>query len=647
MKKLIACLLAAAMILACAAPVLAEEAADGLNVAVTTPLTGNFFTAQWGNGTSDTDVRAMIHGYNLITWDAAQGMFVTDPTVVSGLAVTQDPQGNRTYTVALYGDMVYSDGTPITARDYAFSILLALSPEMAQLGGSPRKMPWLVGADAYAAGASRELAGLRVLDDDLLSFTVRHEYLPFFYELGLLDCNPFPIAVIAPGVRVADEGRGAFLTNADGGAQPVFTADLLRATVLDPETGYRTHPAVTSGPYILTSYEDGTAVFDLNPLFKGDANGRKPALRHVTFRAMAQDELIPALEDGFVNLVNKAASSAVIDQGLALTGDGGFASANYNRSGLSFIAFNADRAPAQDPALRQAVAYAMDRDAITEGTVSAYGMRAIGYFGMGQWMYRMLSGAVDYPVPARTEDPAEEAANEQALAAWRALSLDEIEPYLRDEARAAALLNDAGWNLNSAGEPFTPGTDDLRYRMGETGPEPLSLRLAYPTGSAAAQALETVLPENLRAVGIELTVEALPMAELLPQYYHTEPSDYDLFFLATNFELVYDPSAAFELKDGHHVWIATGIGDDALWAETVAMRKTQPGDLLTYCRHWLAFQVRFAEVLPIIPVYSNIYYDFYPQTLQNYDPTMSVSWPQAAIPAFLAQPQTDAEGAAD
>ena len=35
---------------------------DELIVAVTTPLTGNFFTNMWGNGSSDLDVRAMIHG---------------------------------------------------------------------------------------------------------------------------------------------------------------------------------------------------------------------------------------------------------------------------------------------------------------------------------------------------------------------------------------------------------------------------------------------------------------------------------------------------------------------------------------------------------------------------------------------------------
>ena len=652
MNRIIACLLAAALLLSCASALAEEQAAsasDEWNVAVTTPITGNFFTSQWGNGVSDTDVRAMIHGCNLVEWDTAQGMFVVDQTVVSGMAVTEDTEGNRTYTIALYSDMVYSDGTPITAWDYAFTLLLTLSPEMAQLGGTPRRMPYLQGADAYAAGETQVLSGVRVLADDQLSLTVLGDYLPFFYELGLLDCQPYPIAVLAPGVRVADDGQGVYLTNIDETVtEPVFTADLLRDTILDPETGYRTHPAVTSGPYTLVSYEDGVAEFALNPLYKGDANGHKPVIGRVTFRAMAQDELIPALSEGRTNLVNKATSAELIQQGMALMSeDERFTTANYTRSGLAFIAFNADRtseaggpSPVAEQAVRQAIAFAMDRDALVSGTVGDFGQRVNGYYGLGQWMYQLLNGTISYPVELQGEGAEAETAYEEALAAWEALSLDTIEPYAQDVERAAALLDETGWNLNQYGDAFAPGQGEPRFRADTDGLQPLSLRLAYAEGSAAGPFLETVLVENLRAVGIELTVEAIPMSELLPQYYHSRESGYDMFFLATNFDLLYDPSASFsETEDGGHVWTVSGIADEEMWAAAVAMRQTQPGDLMSYCASWLAFQRRFAQVLPAIPVYSNIYFDFYPSVLQNYAPASTASWPQALIPAYVGEPQ--------
>ena len=87
MKKLLAYLLVFVMALTAVTAGLAETAEEPaaqeaqqvtydyeeLTVAVTTPLTGNFFTNMWGNGTSDMDVRAMIHGYNLIEWNTDEG----------------------------------------------------------------------------------------------------------------------------------------------------------------------------------------------------------------------------------------------------------------------------------------------------------------------------------------------------------------------------------------------------------------------------------------------------------------------------------------------------------------------------------------------------------------------------------------------
>ena len=88
MKKILAWILASVMLMAFLPAVFAEETTevsetveqaetkapiqydyDELTVAVTTPLTGYFFTNMWGNNSSDLDIRSLIHGYNLIEWD--------------------------------------------------------------------------------------------------------------------------------------------------------------------------------------------------------------------------------------------------------------------------------------------------------------------------------------------------------------------------------------------------------------------------------------------------------------------------------------------------------------------------------------------------------------------------------------------------
>ena len=110
-----------------------------------------------------------------------------------------------------------------------------------------------------------------------------------------------------------------------------------------------------------------------------------------------------------------------------------------------------------------------------------------------------------------------------------------------------------------------------------------------------------------------------------------------MLFLATNFDTLYDPSLSFvETADGHHVWKTSGLVDDELWELAVSMRKTEVGDLLGYCGKWLKFQQRFMEQLPLLPMYTNVYFDFYPRVLHDYNISAHASWPQAIIEAYLA-----------
>lgn len=637
MAKKILALLAALSLLFGAVPALAESEPatveaevlpEELTVAVTTPLTGSFFTSLWGNGSSDMDVRFLLHGYNLVEWNGAQGMFVVNPQVVNSIVVTQDVKtGDRTYTMVLEHDLFYSDGTPITAWDYAFSLLLTMAPEMEAIGGNVRKPAYLLGYDDYISGKAGMLSGVRVIAEDQLAVTVRKEYLPFFYELGLLDCVPYPIHVLAPGACVADDGKGVYLTGE-------FTADGLAERILNSENGYRTWPSVVSGPYVLVSFEDGTATFELNPYSKV-----RPDFPRIVFRSLKQDELLPAFTSGEVLLLNKISDAAVVREGMALAEEQPerYTAYTYPRSGLSMLSFNAEHEALADVRVRRAIALLIDRDRFVADTVGEGGQRVDGYYGLGQWMYHLLTGAVSLTEPD-AEDAEAVAKYEQNKAALETLSLDSLPPYTRDPAAAAALLDEAGWNLNESGEPWQAG-DGLRYRAAEGGPEPLTLHLVYPLNSLAGPALEQQLPADLADGGIGLTVEAQPLVEILPQYYHTEESDYDLFFMATNFDLVYDPSAGFITDgEGNHIWAVGGLKDEKLYEAAVAMRKTQPGDLIGYCRAWLAFQQEYAAVLPSVSLYSNLYNDFGVSCLQNYVPASNVSWTEAIFNASFGTP---------
>ena len=635
MKKMLALLLTCALLLTSVSAAVAESGEENeITVAVTTPLTGNFFTNMWGNLSSDLDIRNLIHGYNLVEWDTEEGVFLPDDSVVSGSIAEKESNGDVTFILMLYRDLCYSDGTPITARDYAFSLLLTMSPEMKELGANVRTPEFIAGYKDYISGKSETLKGVKLTGDYILNITIDKAYLPFFYQMGLLDCVPYPIDVIAPGVTVEDDGDGVYLKNAKK-----FTAEVLKKTVLDEESGYRTHPSVTSGAYTLVSYENGTAVLEANPLYKGDSDGDIPEIKRITVVSKASDELMTALKDGDVTVVNKVSDARAIEEGLKLTEEQEtLTSAHYDRSGLSFISFNTDRAPLDDLAVRQAIAYLADRESIAKEVLGDYGERAEGYYGKGQWMYLLLSGEVEPEDPGEYADDEKKKAYDANVKGLAELSLDTIETYNRSVKKAAKLLDKAGWNLNEKGKAFDAKKDKVRYKKTADGLKPLQLTLAYSEGSAAGKALEGTLVKSLAEGGIELKVEAVPTEKLFKQYYRQAKVKYDMFFLGTNFDVVYDPSTYFvDTKDGHHQWKTNGLVDDEMWMLTVDMRQTEPGDLADYCAKWLKYQERVMEQLPVLPVYSNTYYDFYADKLKGYEIEASISWPQTIIGAYIEE----------
>ena len=584
---------------------------DHLTVANPTPMRGDFFTDQWGSATSDCDVRDLLHGYDLVYWDSDKGMFAFDPSVVSGSAMTRNGNGDHIHMIVLCDDLYYSDGSRITAWDYAFSFLLSIAPEIGDAGGRPLRKEHLLGYQAYIDGRV-PLAGVKVIADDTLMITLDHDFLPFFYEMGLLSCRPYPIQVIAPGVKVMDDGDGVYLANEDPDVtEPVFTGELLRETILDPETGYLSHPAVVSGPYTITSFDGVTAEFEINPRFKGDREGRRPLIRTLTYTLAVDDTMIDRLAGGEIDLINKAMRADCITDAMERIDEAGLKYGNYPRSGLSYIGFAAEHAGVGSRAVRQAIAYCFDRDRAVQDYTGNFGRRVDGYYGLGQWMFGIAEGTKTPPV-----DPEDR----ETLEKYRALTLDDLNPYGVDTARAAKLLEEDGWSLNS---------DGLREKDGVV----LDLTMLCPEGSSAGEILQDNLADHLVSVGIRLTLRAVPMADLLTMWYKQGDRDADMFYLASNFDTVFDPSVHF---DGDNSWSYTNIKDEQLYEAAAAMRRTEPGDVYNYMVHWIEFQARFNEVLPMIPVYSNIYFDIFTDMLREYHISEYVTWGQAIVGAYLA-----------
>ena len=781
------------------------EYPDELIVGHTTITKGDFFTEMFGNDTADIDVRALIHGYNLVNWDQNQGVYLIDESVVENVMIMEDDLGDKTYYLALYDDLYYSDGTPITAWDYAFSILLMMSKEIEQIGGKIYRSEHIMGSHEYLTGELPYLSGVGVIDDHQLAITLDHNFLPYFFETGLLLTVPYPISVIAPGCKVyagqAEDigggyGFGIRIGNEDESIEePIYTADLLRETILDPNVGYNSHPSVVSGPYRLVDWDGTTGWFEINEYYKGAwvyntlpedfsfdikdlagtgsghlandshsgpnifmvereplADGTenpmylvKPTINKICFTLADNDTLAEDMNDGKLHLVNKVTYAPTImslmgietdltpvddeagpaeetaeaaeeadgeepteeteeddpfadedeeDDPFADEDDGEYATAAgeeeeegsgsstetgatasglqfeaYPRIGLSFFTFTYENPTVHDKEVRQALAWCMDRHQLTFDYTAGYGIPVNGYYGIEQWEYLICTHQLAYPINfdndvVLTPEEVEERAKhknryaqtqeeyDQMVAAWEMLNLDNLVDYNvydmeNDPGRtekigidkARALLNDAKWTLNRDGGEYRQGVDDVRCKEIDGELVALDLTMMYPRGNHIVDTLQENWLDNLAEVGIRVTLVPEDMEELLKSYYREKERTTDIIYLATNFHVIVDPSITYSTDPtpDHQIWNNTYSDDEDLWFRAVNMRQTHPEDIYDYVSKWISFQERYNEVLPTIPLYGNIYYDFWTGQLQNYHITAHVTWSQAILQSYFGE----------
>ena len=594
-----------------------------LDVGNPSPMEGKFFTLMWGGTTSDQDAQRLLHGYHLVKWDAQLGKIRFDRSVVSGGVTMDDAEGNRTYILRLQEDLKYSDGKNITAKDYAFGLLIQMLPAVQETGGQPIDASWLLGAEEYLRGEANCLKGLRLLGNHQISITVRAEALPWYFELSRLNICPYPISEIAPGHTISDAGEGVFLNS------PI-TPEELQDHVLDEEHGYLRHPGTVSGAYKLESFDGQKAIFSRNRFYKGGEDGRKPLLETLSLTQADPSKMIQQLGDGTFGLLNKVTRAEMLQAGMDLTRqpERQYAMSNYPRSGLSLLWFNENS--------QKAVALSLDRDAFVREYVGPYGMKVDGYYGIGQWMYQALNGngTYDPPMSARPTE-AERRARDQAVLTLKTLNLDGLTRYTLNTDMANTVLNEAGWTLDMSGGSYVPGEGDIRYKIVNDRLLRLRLVLAVPDNPELVRAMEKTFVPALAEAGIELMIRTADMKSI-QDYYSGLGEGIDMVFLGENFSDVFDPEV-FRTEGDSEI----ARTDRELYEMSLEMLRTEPGDAVEFLSRWVRLQERISETLPLIPLYSNMYFDFYTCELHDYEVARKTSWADAVLTSYMSLPNTN------
>jgi len=261
------------------------------------------------------------------------------------------------------------------------------------------------------------------------------------------------------------------------------------------------------------------------------------------------------------------------------------------------------------------MAHLLDRPEFASTFTGGYGALVHGPYGLSMWMYK----------------ESEEELNEKL----------NTYPYSLDTANT--LLVEAGFTLDAEGNEWASG---LRYKEvteEEAGTYehnvtladgrvlmPLIIEWASTTDNPVSELLVTMLANNpdTATAGMEIRQSVMDFDQLLLWMYRDKSQGeqysvpkFGMFNLATGFTPIYDQSFSFtrkpeEIELGYNVNFIFDEQLDNLSMDMVY--GVESDDPEGFRKLWVDFIVRWNELLPEIPLYSNIYYSIFADKLKNY-----------------------------
>ena len=589
-----------------------------------TELSGDLGNAWWTNNATDKLIRDLINDYDVITFDQFGQMKVNE-TVSDGVQTAENEDGTATYTVKIKQGLTYSDGTPITAADYVAYMLVQFSPATLEAGATVSS-DTVVGGTEYQNGESKVLAGLRLLDEYTYSISITPDYANYYYGLTYASLSPLYLPLYSSAaLTVKDDGEGAYL---DGGE---LKADEINAS------RYVYENRVTAGPYVIKSIDTGalTATLEINPNYAGNFEGQKPSIQTIVVVKSEDDSKMDAFTTGEITFLSQLSEGDQIKTALELVDSGKYNYCHYTRNGYGKIQFQCDGGPTQFQAVRQAVAYLLDREEFTNTFTGGYGSVVHGPYSTAQWMY----------------EDSEELFNEK------------LNSYAYDPEKAVEVLVADGWTLNADGTPYS-GTG-VRYKevtAEQAGDYALNVKLAdgrilmplhimwaSSDGNPVSTLLATMLANGKQTADAGMVIEQNVMAfsELLNWIYRdTSVGDqygvftYGMFNLATGFADVYDYAYNYA-SDPDSKYVKMGYNQNYIFDKELddlsmdMVYKAAPGDDAAFLDYFQKFIIRWNEVLPEIPLYCNDYHTFFPSWLKNYNESSLWDFQKAILYASI------------
>ncbi len=551
-------------------------------------MSGDFISG-FGNNAYDLSVKTLIAGYMDTHVITEEGEILLNNTVVASVETVTDDAGNKTFTYVLHDDLFWNNGENITAKDYIASAMWYSSPEWAEAGASSAGQDGLVGFTEYNEGTTDVFSGVQLIDELSFSLTVSAENLPYYWENLHATASPIHFDSYLPSCEIVSTEEGTSLVFAEG--------DLLTNCTRIASTE-RYAPSVTCGPYSFVSFENQTVTLQRNEYFKGDDEGNVPTLEYVVQTAIPLETAVEWVINGQIDVVEGIVEPEKIE---AAKASDAVQLQSFARSGYGYLAMMCDVGPTADVNVRWALASLIDRNAVVDYVLGSYGTTVNSEYGIGQWMYQELGADLQ----------------------------EDLIPISFNINAANTYLDKTEWTFEADGTTAfdaSKAMEDGTYLRHNANGEPLVINHLGQSNNVLTDIIEIQYVANAPLAGIDFNLEKSDWNAVLENYYNAYELEgdariYNTFNLATNFSSVFDRYYTW-----HSDFLGTSINkpqlsDAELDELIITMRTMEPDNKDGYLQAWYDYQVRWNEILPQIPLYSNEYFDVVHNNVDNFDTT--------------------------
>jgi peptide/nickel transport system substrate-binding protein len=404
------------------------------------------------------------------------------PKEYPSMSLAQDPvwsNGNKTVTVKMKTNYVWSDGQPVTSKDTEFWI--------SELAAGVKESPANWGPYVPGLGLPDQITSMSTPDNSTLVINLNKAVNPTWFtqdELGTI--QPMPSHAWA---KASASGPTLDFTNkANAKAIYDFLAAQSKST-----TSYASNPLwqVVDGPYKLTAFNNTTGAFTMVPNAKygGPHASPQSTLQGVPFTSdTAEFNAIKSgsVDAGYVPLVDLPQIGQV---------ESTYNVFGYPDFGWSYVAYNFKDTTGdfnniiKQLYIRQVIAHLEDQ----KGYISAF------FHGAGGEAYG--------PVPSIPQSP---------FTPSNAMT----NPYPFSVSSASSLLKAHGWTVNPGGTDTcsSAGTGSNQCGAGIPAGTKLAFNLIYSTSPTIIPEQVTDLASQAKKAGINITLSSSNFNYMIANY---------------------------------------------------------------------------------------------------------------------------------